>query len=136
MAKVTSRLTVRLKARDGTPGATGPQGPPGADGQSVDAEWDGTKLIIKRGNTVLPGVDLLGPVGLTGKTGAKGDKGDTGATGATGAKGDKGDTGATGAKGADGQSVDAEWSGTKLIIKRGTTVLPGVELTGATGAAG
>ena len=82
MAKITSRLTVRLKARDGT------------DGQSVDAEWSGTKLIIKRGNTVLPGVDLLGPVGLTGKTGEKGDKG---ATGAAGAKGDKGDKGADGA---------------------------------------
>ena len=145
MAKITSRLTVRLKARDGT------------DGQSVDAEWDGTKLIIKRGNTVLPGVDLLGPVGLTGE---KGDKGDTGATGATGAKGAdgatwkptvstagvvswtkstdstaptsvniKGPTGATGAAGAKGDKGDKGDTGAT-----GATGAKGA--TGATGATG
>ena len=105
-------------------------GSTGRDGKSLEFNWQGTSLgIRKEGESTYSYTDLKGnkgdkgdtglqgPQGIQGEQGPKGDKGDPGLQGpqgiqgergAKGDKGDKGDTGAQGSrgdKGADGKSA-------------------------------
>jgi microcystin-dependent protein len=78
-----------LFSANGTPGATGPQGPIGLTGATGAPGPQGA-------------TGSQGPIGLTGATGATGTNGVDGAVGATGPQGPIGLTGATGATGPQG----------------------------------
>lgn len=87
----------------GVPGERGPQG------YSINYNWQGTSLGIKRedeNNYVY--TDLLGPKGDRGETGAQGPPGATGPKGEQGSpgiQGPKGDIGPTGPAGKDGTQI-------------------------------
>jgi hypothetical protein len=108
-----------LFSANGTPGATGPQGPIGLTG-AVGA------------------TGAQGPIGLTGAVGATGAQGPIGLTGAVGATGAQGPIGLTGAVGATGATGATGPQGS--IGATGATGATGpqgsIGLTGATGAAG
>src|SRR5699024_5427564 len=140
-------------------GPAGKDGINGKDGTGLNYNWQGTSLGVKREDQTTydytdlkgePGVKgergpvgpkgdtgergktgLQGPVGERGPIGPKGDKGDTGPQGERGPKGDKGD------KGDQGISLDYDWSGTRLGIKKGNeTSFEYVELKGEMGDQG
>ena len=77
-----------------TPVNTGPQGPQGDkgdDGKSLEFNWQGTSLgVRKEGESTYSYTNLKGDKGDPGLQGPQGDKGDTGSQGP---KGDKGDNG-------------------------------------------
>ena len=90
-------LVEGIKGEQGEQGEAGEQGP---QGYSLQYNWDGTKLGVKREDeSSFAYKDLQGQKGETGSQGPKGEKGDTGA------QGPKGDTGATGPAGADGTKI-------------------------------
>lgn len=81
---------------EGPEGEQGPEGPPG---YSIQYDWIGTQLGIKREDEAsYIYTDLKGPKG---DTGPKGEQGIQGETGQIGPKGDKGDPGYTPIKGID-----------------------------------
>ena len=84
-----------------TPVNTGPQGPQGDkgdDGKSLEFNWQGTSLgVRKEGESTYSYTNLKGD---------KGDQGDKGDTGSQGPKGDKGDPGLQGPKGDKGDPGD------------------------------
>ena len=111
-----------LFSANGTPGATGPQGPAGNNGAV--------------GATGATGAQ--GPAGNDGAVGATGATGSVGATGATGAQGPAGNDGAVGAVGATGPQGPAGNDG--AVGATGATGATGpqgpIGLTGAVGATG
>ena len=120
-----------------TPVNTGPQGPQGDkgdNGKSLEFNWQGTSLgVRKEGESTYSYTNLKGDKGDqgdkgdTGSQGPKGDKGDPGLqgpqgdkgdTGSQGPKGDKGDAGEQGPKGDDGKSLEFNWQGTSLGVRK------------------
>lgn len=90
-------------------GATGEQGPQGPQGYSLEYNWNGTSLGIKREDegsykyTNLQGPQgLKGDIGERGPQGIQGPKGDKGEQGIQGLPGPKGDTGKQGPQGIPG----------------------------------
>ena len=114
-----------------TPVNTGPQGPQGDkgdDGKSLEFNWQGTSLgVRKEGESTYSYTNLKGDKGDqgdkgdTGSQGPKGDKGDPGLQGPQGDKGDageqgpKGDKGDTGAQGPKGDKGDTGEQGPQGI---------------------
>ena len=96
-----------------TPVNTGPQGPQGDkgdNGKSLEFNWQGTSLgVRKEGESTYSYTNLKGD---------KGDQGDKGDTGSQGPKGDKGDAGEQGPKGDDGKSLEFNWQGTSLGVRK------------------
>ena len=79
-------------------------GSTGTDGKSLEFNWQGTSLgIRKEGESTYSYTDLKGNKGDKGDPGLQGPKGDKGDTGLQGPKGDKGDTGAQGPQGIQGE---------------------------------
>ena len=94
-----------------TPVNTGPQGPQGDkgdDGKSLEFNWQGTSLgVRKEGESTYSYTNLKGDKGDQGDkgdTGSQGPKGDKGDPGLQGPQGDKGDTGSQGPKGDKGDN--------------------------------
>ena len=114
------------KGDKGDTGEQGPAGANGADGKSLEFNWQGTSLgIRKEGETAYSYTNLKGQDGVNGSDGAKGDKGDTG------------EQGPAGADGADGKSLEFNWQGTSLgVRKEGDTNYVYTNLQGPEGAAG
>ena len=110
---------------DGLAGATGPQGPSGADGLAGATGPQGPSGADGLAGATGP----QGPTGLTGATGAAGTNGTNGVTGATGPQGPSGADGLVGATGPQGPSGADGLAG--ATGPQGPT-----GLTGATGAAG
>jgi hypothetical protein len=81
----------------------GISGEPGAPGESLQYNWDGTKLGIKTtSDTDYIYVDLKGEQGIQGPEGPQGPKGDTGEQGP---QGDSGEQGIQGEQGPAGESI-------------------------------
>ena len=114
------------KGDKGDTGEQGPAGVDGADGKSLEFDWQGTSLgIRKEGETTYSYTDLKGQDGVNGLDGAKGDKGDTG------------EQGPAGADGADGKSLEFNWQGTSLgVRKEGDSDYVYTDLQGPEGTAG
>lgn len=126
-------------------GIEGLEGPPGPTGEKGDAFTyeDFTKEQLEA---------LKGPEGPKGETGSRGEQGPAGiqgerglqgATGNSGAIGPKGDPGPTGPQGPagingkDGKSLEYNWNGTELGIKKeGETSYNYVDLRGPQGPVG
>ena len=94
-----------------TPVNTGPQGPQGDkgdNGKSLEFNWQGTSLgVRKEGESTYSYTNLKGDKGDQGDkgdTGSQGPKGDKGDPGLQGPQGDKGDTGSQGPKGDKGDA--------------------------------
>ena len=91
-----------------TPVNTGPQGPQGDkgdNGKSLEFNWQGTSLgVRKEGESTYSYTNLKGDKGDKGDTGSQGPKGDKGDPGLQGPQGDKGDTGSQGPKGDKGDN--------------------------------
>ena len=94
-----------------TPVNTGPQGPQGDkgdNGKSLEFNWQGTSLgVRKEGESTYSYTNLKGDKGDQGDkgdTGSQGPKGDKGDPGLQGPQGDKGDTGSQGPKGDKGDN--------------------------------
>lgn len=91
---------------EGIKGDTGEQGKQGPQGYSLQYEWSGTRLGIKREDqSVFAYRDLQGPAGIQGPQGPRGEqgqKGDTGAKGDRGSQGPPGDAGPRGPQGLQG----------------------------------
>ena len=89
-----------------TPVNTGPQGPQGDkgdNGKSLEFNWQGTSLgVRKEGESTYSYTNLKGDKGDKGDTGSQGPKGDKGDPGLQGPQGDKGDPGEQGPKGDTG----------------------------------
>ena len=100
-----------VEAIEGPPGEEGPQGQPG---YSVEYDWDGTRLGIKREDeTSYAYTDLKGPQG---NIGPKGDQG---------------------IRGPDGRSLEFIWDGTSLGVKlEGESSYQYVNLKGDKGSKG
>jgi Collagen triple helix repeat (20 copies) len=112
-------------------GGTGPQGPPGTNGNTI---WNGTTppptttgvngdFYLDTATNCLYGpmaggawpstcVTLIGPMGAPGSQGPVGPAGAQGPMGATGPAGPQGSTGATGPQGAPGANGNTVWNGT------------------------
>ena len=85
---------------EGIKGDVGIQGETGPQGYSMQYQWRGTELGVKREDeTSYKFTNLQGPNGV------KGDKGDAGERGPAGPKGDAGLQGPAGPKGADGTKI-------------------------------
>lgn len=85
---------------EGIKGEAGIQGETGPQGYSIQYQWRGTELGVKREDEAsYKYMNLQGPYG------AKGDKGDTGERGPAGPKGDTGAQGPAGPKGEDGTKI-------------------------------
>ena len=113
-------ITEKIKQQNDNPiaensvGATGEQGPQGPQGYSLEYNWNGTSLGIKREDEAsYKYANLQGPQGPKGDIGMqgpqgiqgpKGDKGDQGIQGIQGPKGDKGDQGPQGIQGPVGST--------------------------------
>lgn len=103
---------------EGVKGATGEQGP---QGYSLQYNWNGTSLGIKREDET--SYDYKNLIGPRGPQGIKGDKGDTGVTGPQGLQGIQGPKGDTGANGFTWRpSIDS--SGNLTWSNNGSTIAP------------
>ena len=81
-------------------------GSTGTDGKSLEFNWQGTSLgIRKEGESTYSYTDLKGNKGDKGDPGLQGPKGDKGDPGLKGSKGDKGDKGDKGNNGVAGKSA-------------------------------
>ena len=160
-ADLTEDQKESLRGPQGIQGPKGDKGDNGVAGKSVyqiavdngyvgtESTWIASLKGVKgdKGDT-----GAQGPKGDKGEQGPKGDKGDTGAQGpkgeigTQGPKGDKGDTGAQGPQGiqgeqgsagADGKSLEFNWDGTRLgVRKEGETDYSYVDLKGQDGSSG
>ena len=123
-----------LFSANGTPGATGPQGPIGLTGaQGPQGEQGPIGLTGVQGPQ-----GEQGPIGLTGAQGPQGVQGQIGLTGATGATGPQGPQGVAGANGKtvlNGTSNPAAGLGTNgdFYINTSTNQLFGPKTAGAWG---
>lgn len=141
-ASIETPVTQNIKGPKGDKGESGAIGPQGIPGVSLNYNWSGTKLGIKReGESIYQYVELKGekgdqgiqgkqgiqgergPQGLQGERGSQGPpgpKGDTGAPGKQGPKGEKGEPGpqgipgSRGHQGAKGDKPSHKWVGTQL----------------------
>lgn len=120
----------------------GPQGPKGETGPKGEQGPAGSQGI--QGQTGKDGAaGPQGPMGEQGPAGIQGERGLQGATGNSGAIGPKGDPGITGTQGPagingkDGKSIEYNWNGTELGIKKeGETSYNYVDLRGPQGPIG
>ena len=104
-------------------------GSTGTDGKSLEFNWQGTSLgIRKEGESTYSYTDLKGNKGDKGDPGLQGPKGDKGDPGLQGPKGDKGD------KGADGTMTFADLTEEQKESLRGPQGLQGPK--GDNGVAG
>jgi hypothetical protein len=98
---------------------TGPPGPQGEPGVSLQFTWDGTQLGVKRtDDEEYTYVGLKGDPGEAGPPGKDGSPGADGAPGVDGSPGKDGAPGTDGKNGENGISLEYEWQGTKLGVKR------------------
>nr|DAM13487.1 MAG TPA: hypothetical protein [Caudoviricetes sp.] len=120
---------------EGPQGETGPQGPPG---YSIQYDWSGTELGVKREDEAsYIYTDLQGPQGPIGPKGDKGDQGEVGPMGPQGLQGIQGETGPQGPIGPDGRSIEFVWNGTELGVRlEGDTTYQYVNLKGDKGDVG
>lgn len=109
--KKINSLTWELKGN--IQGQIGPQGPQGEKGKDLEFHWKDTQLGIRQqGDTSYIYKNLRGPQG------PKGDRGETGLQGLRGDRGETGPQGPAGEQGLPGVSLQFEWMGTQLGIKR------------------
>lgn len=121
--------------RQGEPGTPGQSG---KDGYSIEYDWKGTELGIKREDEAIFGyTNLRGEQGVQGPQGLQGPKGDTGTRGPEGTQGKqgiKGDTGERGPQGVQGLKGD---KGDPFVYTDFTpTQIEGLKVKGDTGARG
>src|SRR5699024_9221622 len=83
----------------------------GGVGNSLEFDWDGTKLGVRaEGDEEDEYVDLKGDKGDTGPAGADGADGEQGPQGEPGADGLDGEQGPAGQDGADGFPTEEQWN--------------------------
>lgn len=109
--KKINSLTWELKGN--LEGKSGPQGPRGERGENLEFHWKDTQLGIKKESD-----DSFIYKNLRGPQGPRGERGETGLQGLRGDPGEIGPIGPTGEQGLPGVSIQYEWKGTQLGVKR------------------
>ena len=110
----TTKNQPKLENTKGDPGEPGQDGERGPQGYSLQYDWKGTQLGVKREDeTSYRYADLRGAQG------EKGEQGEQGIQGVPGTKGDKGEIGPAGQAGAQGPPGIAGPKGEMCIRDRG-----------------
>lgn len=82
----------------------------GGSGNSLEYDWDGTKLGVKvEGDDEFEYTDLKGAKGSDGKKGNPGTNGEEGPKGDPGSNGSDGEQGPSGSDGEDGFPTESQW---------------------------